>query len=421
MYLYRFLTLLSVFFYVPFLLGITFDPLLRLNNEINFRTHVKPPFGTFIFSTELNLATAKPILEQAPSGLAITVGSERGFNTIALTKNATHALMLDYDYDIIRYNRITLELLKSSSLKEHRNLRWEADFKGWMDFKKNNSKYKIMLTKDDFLWWKKHVREGKGLWNNLSENLSRYGKDVFFERFSAIYSALSNYLKMNQIPREALLYPEKLSDWTSRGITLNEADFQWWQANVTKSKELGSWMMPGPSMVGQPDFNGVLFDWSSIFDAQAGNFLNNEALYNRLHELSINNKIALCRLDLANVEHQNKLLQAITKSQIPIGLLDLDNIWWFGYLGRTDTYHSLVNRLVPLGQDHSILLTMVVMDYVRNIDLQLYVGFAFNNVKTWPADFRMGRFFDQAKPVLPLLHGRVYYGNNMPRWQHLAW
>lgn len=383
-----------------------FSYIQKLDDDIAFKNKEKTPFQTFIFSTELNLQTAKPILDKAPSGLLITLGSERGFNVAALTKNATHVLMIDYDENIVHYNKINLDLIKKNqSLEQYRKFRWDATLKDWQA---------LGFKKEDFLWWKKNIRENTGLWNNLSENLSRYGKDIFMEKFIAIYSTLNEYNKINNEPREKILYSKDFTDWQSRNIKLSKEDYEWWKLNIIDKKGVESWTNLASGMVGNPEYYEMAVNWGTIFDNKNSNFIINEDLYNRLHRLAKENHIAICRINLANKEHKDKLFLAIKDSKISLSLLDLDNTWWFGYLGRTDYYHDLINQLLPLGRDNSILLVMSVYQPVRFMDIQYYLGFSFSNIKTWPHTFRMNNFLGKLEKLLPILNGRTFYQNEMP-------
>src|SRR5690348_8198239 len=55
----------------------------------------EPEFQVFYTSTEMQIHRAKPIIDQAPEGLYVTVGADRGFRAASLSSKATHLLLLD--------------------------------------------------------------------------------------------------------------------------------------------------------------------------------------------------------------------------------------------------------------------------------------------------------------------------------------
>src|SRR4051794_37240411 len=76
----------------------------------------EPKFRVFYTSTEMQISRAKPILDQAPEGLYVTVGADRGFRAASLSSKVTHLLLLDVSSRIVRYNKLNIELLKATSL-----------------------------------------------------------------------------------------------------------------------------------------------------------------------------------------------------------------------------------------------------------------------------------------------------------------
>src|SRR5689334_21034314 len=94
----------------------------------------KHSFSVFIISTEMVIGRARPILEKAPSGLFVTVGSERGFRGASMAPGTTHLLLLDFSPSIVRFNRMNAELLKAPTLREYRKLRWDSSYQDWVKF-----------------------------------------------------------------------------------------------------------------------------------------------------------------------------------------------------------------------------------------------------------------------------------------------
>ncbi len=80
---------------------------------------LRPPrHGTYRDANELNPLAATPILRHANGGMYIAVGTERGFIGAART-DASHLMLIDYDAEVLRYNRFNVALLKASVNRRH--------------------------------------------------------------------------------------------------------------------------------------------------------------------------------------------------------------------------------------------------------------------------------------------------------------
>jgi hypothetical protein len=63
---------------------------------------------------ELNSYQAAPVLQAAPTGVQISVGSERGFINFGYNLNATHLLLVDSDPNVVFYNQMNIALMNLS-------------------------------------------------------------------------------------------------------------------------------------------------------------------------------------------------------------------------------------------------------------------------------------------------------------------
>ena len=119
----------------------------------------------FLIPNEEYPSDAIPLFDHAPAGVYIAVGTERGFISAALTPNITHLLLADVDYEVVRYNRLNIALLKvAKSRRDYLHLRLGARAKEWKARAYASSiidKKEIRLLADATIWkwWKEKVRD----------------------------------------------------------------------------------------------------------------------------------------------------------------------------------------------------------------------------------------------------------------------
>src|SRR5437899_1488000 len=104
----------------------------------------------FPISTEFQIGKIKHMVEHAPEGVYISVGSERTFRGASMAPHVTQVYLLDVSPEIIRFNQINMELLKAPNKEAYLHLRWEASYDAW-------KKLDLPLNKQDFEWWTDHV------------------------------------------------------------------------------------------------------------------------------------------------------------------------------------------------------------------------------------------------------------------------
>jgi hypothetical protein len=154
-------------------------------------------------------------------------------------------------------------------------------------------------------------------------------------------------------------------------------------------------------------------DWGQIIDYKSGNYLFDDKLYQRLHMLASDQKITVIQTDLAKAADIDLLAATIKKLQSNLAIVDLDNLYRYGYMGE-EKFRTALSRFLDLGTKDSIIILMSnYKDYPCGVQFQIYVGFTFENVRHWPD----GPFFESfinslPSDVLPLLDGRLYEGND---------
>src|SRR5690348_5494993 len=83
-------------------------------------------FMVYPLSTELQIGKLQKFLIDAPKGIYLTVGAERGFKAASMMPNITQLWLLDVADDILKFNQINTQLLKAPNRTTYLNLRWEA-------------------------------------------------------------------------------------------------------------------------------------------------------------------------------------------------------------------------------------------------------------------------------------------------------
>jgi hypothetical protein len=370
----------------------------------------------FLISTEFQIGKIKHMVEQAPEGIYISVGSERSFRGISMAPHMTHAYLLDLAPEIIRFNKINIELLKAPTRKEYLHLRWESPYADW-------KKLKLNLTSDDFEWWKKNVRNLENMAYPLPEALNRYHSYPYAKRFVEMRGKLISFYqtwKSKETPElsekqfiESSTF-NQIKDVGKRltiPVTITQKEWHWWTA-YGRNKKLDCpkvWLENPEQAV----------DLGQVVDYKTGNYLFEDTLYQRLHHFATNGLITTMKIDLSDDAQLEKFLALLKKQKAPLSVLDLDNLYFEEYIGDIK-YKEIVEKFLPFGKDESLLIVMSnYKDYACG-QFQAYIGFTFENIHHWPAYFFLQSFFDTLpKPLTELINGRVYEKDETPPLHYL--
>ena len=283
----------------------------------------------FPLSTEIQIGKLQHFLIDAPKGIYLTVGGERGFKAASMMPNITELWLVDISDEILKFNQINAELLKSPDRLKYLNLRWEANFETWQN-------QKLKLSQEDFNWWEQHIRDLDKLDYPLPEYLNKWNKTP-----------------------------------------------------------------PCPN-------NKAKLDLAKIIDYKHGNYLFNDKLYAKINQLALNNKIRLKKINLEKKEEVEILKAELTKNQLKISILDLNNLYFSGYIGEKN-YLELVKSLLPYGESDAILIAMSNYKKIACAQFQFYLGFTFGQIKKWPPEFKMQYFIDSIpENIIDLIEGRLY-------------
>ena len=104
--------------------GSFIDPCL--NPGITSKSYIKP--------NETMPHRARPILEKAPAGVYVGVGTERGIMSVIQAPQITHMVLVDHMVHICAFNNINFALIKLSQGNRllYKHLRQKALFEEWM-------------------------------------------------------------------------------------------------------------------------------------------------------------------------------------------------------------------------------------------------------------------------------------------------
>jgi hypothetical protein len=372
----------------------------------------------FPISTEFQIGKIKHMVERAPEGVYISVGSERSFRGASMTPYVTQVYLLDVSPEIIRFNQINMELLKTPSRQDYHNLRWDAPYEDWKKVSPT------ILTKDDFEWWQNHVRDFGKMNYALPEALNRYQSYPDAKQFIKIRDKLS-FLYQIWKNKETPDLPEKqfiesvtfeqLKDMGKKfniPVVITKEEWDVWTA-IKKNKKQDdcskAWLENPEQAV----------DFGQVVDYKTGNYLFDDQLYERLHDLAMKGRLITMKVDLSDNAQLEKFLALLKKEKATISVLDLDNLYFEDYIGEKK-YTEIVKKFLPFGKDNSLLIVMNnYKDYACG-QFQTYIGFTFENIAKWPAYFYMQSFFDTLpKPLLELINGRVYEKEETPPLHYL--
>lgn len=350
----------------------------------------------FPVSTEFQIGKLKPMLSKAPKGICLSVGGERAFREASMFDNIEHLMIVDYSERILTFCRINTLLLNANSRMKYRRLRWESNYSEWQELSSS-------LTEDDFKWWNKNIREN----TTYAENLNRFGSTHSFielrDKIMLMYPKVA--ARFNNDPKEFLanVVWDDIKDFSLNNddsISKQEVESFEKERNLPDSCFLKFIYNPAQAV-----------DWGQLVEYRLGNYLFDDHLYQKLHMLSIQKKIHVVQGDLSNQNDINAIKTKITSLKSSLSILDLNNLYLVDYLGEANC-KKLIDSLSDLGTKESIVIFM--SNYgLPCIQLNIYVGFTFENVRSWPKTPFFSLFINNINhELLPVIDGRLYEKND---------
>lgn len=89
-------------------------------------------YGSFAGPNEATPGSAIKIFSEAPKGVYVGLGTERGFISAALAPHVTHLLLTDYDLGVVRFNRVNIALLRlARNRNDYLHLRLSSSAEEW--------------------------------------------------------------------------------------------------------------------------------------------------------------------------------------------------------------------------------------------------------------------------------------------------
>lgn len=355
----------------------------------------EPDFNTFAVSTEMEIGKAWPIINQAPRGAFVSVGGERSFRLFSMSDNATVLYLLDISPRVLRFATINRELLRAKTLKEYKNLRFDADFSAWQKLQKGQQ-VEHLLSADDFSWWKREVDPFAKDRYTLPEMLNKYESDILYQDYLRFYQGFKRLFThvgpteqkeiQKLIMKDNIKYIEKRVMKSGIILDFSLSELEAWREKLPFACFTSEYLKnPGPQL-----------DIASIINFKLGNYLFDEKLYKMLHHASVNKHIYIKQLNLADNDMLNSFIESLKSKGETVALLDLNNTYRKEYIGDPD-YMKIVAAFASVAHDDSILLAMSNVLNFMCTQYSSYFGFRYSLLKTLPKDFPFGRYLE----VLP--------------------
>ena len=356
-------------------------------------------FKVFPLSTEMQIGKMRNLINKAPGGIYLTVGGERAFRGASMFEGIEHLIILDISPIIIKFNKINIELLKAKNKEDYKKLRWSSNFFEW---KKTSS----ILTEQDFVWWVKNIRNIKGY--DLPENLNKNNKN----------SIANNYIKIRKkllsvYPRISQKFNNREQDFL-RFVTWNDVEKNQYDLQDPLTKKEFTWFDSErkhpescvKEFIHDPE---TVIDWRQVIDYKSGNYLFDDQLYYRLHNLILGNKITVIKADLTKQEGVDLVKRTIQEKQSKLAVLDLNNLYLYSYMGE-EKFRIALSQLLHFGDKSSILVLMNNYKDYPCAQFSIYLGFTFEHIiGTWPKAPFFDAFINSIpSDIQPLLDGRLY-------------
>lgn len=330
-------------------------------------------------------------------------GGERAFRGASMFVEIEQLVIVDISEEIIRFNTINIELLKAKNKETYKYLRWEAALLDWQKISK-------ILTKEDFIWWNVNVRNIKGY--GLPEELNKYGSAVSYQKYFTIREKLmtiypevsAKFNAQEQVFLKNVVWNDIVKLQKNNQNNLTEHEFVGFAA---EREDKGSCVF---KFINEPQQS---IDLGQFIDYKSGNYLFDDNLYKRLHDLVLKNKIIIVNADLTKLEDVNLLITRIRSLNTVLALLDLDNLYVYEYMGE-EKFRIALDKLLTFGSKDSILILMHNYQEYACAQFSIYVGFTFENVRAWPKRVFFDEFINNlSAEMFPLIDGRLYTGKDV--------
>ncbi len=198
-------------------------------------------------------------------------------------------------------------------------------------------------------------------------------------------------------------------------VHLTIQDFEWWEDNI---RDLNEMNYPLPEQLNRyhkslpcdetDDAYEKKVNLATILDYKSGNYLFDDVLYQRLHQLAVENRILTMQINLRDASQTKKLTQYLKDNKMTIGVMDFDNLYYEDYLGA-QSYEQLLQTLKPVTTPQTLLIVMANYKDFACGQFQMYFGMRYHHVNQWTTFFDMQKFIDNLpKPIHDLMDGKLY-------------
>ncbi|CAN5691672.1 hypothetical protein BH10BDE1_BH10BDE1_01320 [soil metagenome] len=177
------------------------------------RLHSDPPpasletkNGTgFIVPNEKNIGDVRSLFSVAPSGVFVTVGTERGFISAAMTGKATKSLVLvDRDPKVLLFNLVNKSLLElAKDRSDYVDMRLRASFEIVSNRAIHSSSLSseardILSSRENWSWWTEQVQKSSA-WTEFHDPAQTNFKNANYLFDEQLFNSISALAKVGRI------------------------------------------------------------------------------------------------------------------------------------------------------------------------------------------------------------------------------
>jgi hypothetical protein len=343
-----------------------------------------------------------PLMRRALAGAMVSVGGERSFRAASMLKGIRCLIIVDASEDVNIFAKINRELLRAPSREAYTALRWYACYDRWKELS-------AKLTLDDFVWWEKNIRSNR----ELPELLNRCNRSYFSEfgritkKLLHLFPVLKEVYDNNRtiflqhVTWNNIVYALQQLRIENTNVSefISSSEFEWFYVERENVHSPASKYLKDPQNA---------CDWSQVLDYKSGNYVLEEAAYEGLHNLAIQDSIVVLRADLNTTQGLLSLVDTVASCKTSLSVLDLNNLYLLCYMGEA-RYRKVVHALQGFAKKQSILVVMANYADFAEGQFQVYIGFTFENLNEWTKQAFLANFFDSLpRTIAPELNGKLF-------------
>ncbi len=250
---------------------------------------------SFFSPNEYGPQFAVPLIQGAPEGVYITVGTERAFTVASSTPEISHLLIVDADPMVILFNKINIALLKASpSQKFFREFRLNPTPAGWIQVR------------------------------NILESHGDKDSELFEEAKLSWWIQNSTTKSRNQ---------HDISNW-NRFYNFKEREYGFSRFNPKKRTN----------------------EYVMAFPFAETQYMFNKDAYKKISLMAKTGRIQVETANFSDTSFLNLLNRELIRQNLPITVLDISNCWKLAQYMSPYEFKNLIKALAPSMTEQSRLI-----------------------------------------------------------------